>query len=258
MRIHELNCGTLNFPGAEAVLGVSHFVCRCLLIEADDRLIAVDTGIGHRDIESPGQRLGEDWLSQVNPALDPTETLLAHVLALGLQPRDLTDVILTHHHRDHVGGLADFPWAHVHATPECRTVVEEGTDRVVAAQWSHGVRWAPAPEPGSDWRGHPTWIPHDLPASIRLLALPGHSPGHAGVVIGALDLDRELVHVGDAIHHCAQLTCTAPPAIEAFAAATQHNETARLHTQRQLAALTAADSTVRLVNAHDPRILAEG
>ncbi|MEU8140091.1 hypothetical protein AB0C36_42220, partial [Streptodolium elevatio] len=57
--------------------GVSHFVCRCLLVEADDRLIAVDTGIGRRDIESRGQRLGENWLSQVNPALDPTDRILA-------------------------------------------------------------------------------------------------------------------------------------------------------------------------------------
>ncbi|MEU8139875.1 MBL fold metallo-hydrolase, partial [Streptodolium elevatio] len=119
--IHELNCDTPGFPGGGAVLGVSHFVCRCLLVEADDRLIAVDTGIGRRDIESPGQRLGEDWLSQVNPALDPTETLLAHVLALGLQPRDLTDVILTHHHRDHVGGLADLGGAEASVDPAAPT-----------------------------------------------------------------------------------------------------------------------------------------
>ncbi|WP_039802565.1 MBL fold metallo-hydrolase [Nocardia araoensis] len=257
MQIHEINCGTLNVPGGEAVFGVPHFICRCLLIEVDDRLVAVDTGIGHKDIESPEERLGQDWLSRVNPALDPSETLLAQVKALGRNPRDLSDVVLTHHHRDHVGGLADFPWVRVHASPACRAVVDEGKDRVIPAQWSHGVLWAPTPKPAADWRGFSTWTLEDIPESVRLVALPGHSPGHAGVVIADPNAGRELLHVGDAIHHHAQLACTAPAAVEAFAASTQHDEVARLHTQRLLAEL-AAEGSVRLVNAHDPGIAAVG
>ncbi|MFI2284629.1 MBL fold metallo-hydrolase [Nocardia beijingensis] len=257
VRIHELNCGTLDVPGGEAVFGVAHFICRCLLIEAEDRLIAVDTGIGRHDIESPEERLGQDWLRRVHPALDPDETLLAQVIALGRDPRELSDVILTHHHRDHVGGLADFPWARVHASPTCRAVVEEGTDRVVAAQWAHEVVWAPTPKPAADWRGYRTWVLDDIPASVRLVDLPGHSPGHAGVVIDDSSIGRELLHVGDAIHHHAQLACAAPPAVEAFAASTQHDEAERLRTQRRLAEL-AAEGSVRLLNAHDPGASAVG
>ncbi|MEV4821083.1 MBL fold metallo-hydrolase [Micromonospora sp. NPDC049274] len=234
-----------------AVFGVPHFICRCLLIEWEGRLIAVDTGIGRADIESPELRLGEDWIAQVGPALDPDETLVARVISLGLDPRDVSDVILTHHHRDHVGGLADFPSARVHTTSECRVAVAEGDERVMPAQWAHGVSWAPAPTPAPPWRGQASWTLDGLPASIRLVALAGHSPGHAGVLIDDTTQGQALLHVGDAIHHHAQLTRTAPPAVEAFAASTQYDETARLHTQRLLVDL-AVDRSVRLVNAHDP------
>jgi glyoxylase-like metal-dependent hydrolase (beta-lactamase superfamily II) len=251
VRIHDLNCGTLNVPGGPPVFGVPFFVCRCLLIETSDRLVAVDTGIGTKDIKDPEQRLGKDWLAQVNPALDPEETLLARVADLGFSPRDLTDVIITHHHRDHVGGLADFPWSRVHASTACRATVEEGESRVVPAQWSHGVTWAPAPTPAPDWQGLPMWTLDGIPESIRLVSLDGHSPGHAGVLIDDPALGQPLLHVGDAIHHHGQLACNTPPAVEAFAAATEHDHAARLRTQRRLAALVAGGSA-HLVNAHDP------
>lgn len=251
MRVHHLNCGTLNVPGGPAVFGVPFFVCRCLLIETDDRLVAVDTGIGTEDIKDPEGRLGKDWLAQVDPALDPAETLLARVVDLGFSPRDLTDVIITHHHRDHVGGLADFPWSRVHASAACRTTVEESGSRVVAAQWSHGVTWAPAPTPTPDWQGLPTWTLAGIPESIRLVSLDGHSPGHVGVLIDDPGLDLPLLHVGDAIHHHGQLACDAPAAVEAFATATEHDHAARLRTQQRLATL-ATGGSAHLVNAHDP------
>ncbi|NNG20071.1 MBL fold metallo-hydrolase [Naumannella sp. ID2617S] len=34
--------------------------------------------------------------------------------ALGVDPRPVTDLALTHLDVDHVGGIADFPWAKVH------------------------------------------------------------------------------------------------------------------------------------------------
>ncbi|WP_162959059.1 MBL fold metallo-hydrolase [Micromonospora tulbaghiae] len=253
MRIHELNCGTLNVPGGHAIFGVPHFVCRCLLIELDGQLIAVDTGIGCADIGFPQRRLGEDWIAQVEPALDRDETLKARVISLGRDPRDVSDVILTHHHRDHVGGLADFPLARVHATTECRLAVEKGDGRVmsVSAQWAHDVTWASPPAPAPHWRGQFSWTLEGLPASIRLVALAGHSPGHAGVLVDEATQGQSLLHVGDAVYHHAQLTCTAPPAVEAFAASIQHDQAARLHTQRLLAKL-AVDESVRLVSSHDP------
>ncbi|MFG1915226.1 MBL fold metallo-hydrolase [Micromonospora sp. NPDC048898] len=251
MRVHELDCGTLNAPGGTAVYGSSHFICRVLLIEDGRRLIAVDTGIGHEGIKVPEARLGEWWLAQTGPVLDPAETLRSRISALGLDPRNLTDVILTHHHRDHVDGLADFPWVRVHASDGCRAIVADGDAGLVASQWAHGVVWAPSPTRTEDWHGFASYRLAGLPESIRLVGLVGHSPGHSGVLVDSTDGAQPILHVGDAIHHRAQLTGEATPALEAFARASQHNEDDRLATIRRLAEL-ASEGTVRVVNAHDP------
>lgn len=67
---------------------------RCLLVETDDRLILIDTGIGNKQSDKyysyffPFNRMG----------------LEKAILQNGYAPEDVTDVILTHLHFDHVGG----------------------------------------------------------------------------------------------------------------------------------------------------------
>jgi glyoxylase-like metal-dependent hydrolase (beta-lactamase superfamily II) len=67
---------------------------RCLLIEDGDRLILVDTGIGNK--QDP------KFLSYYY--LHGDDSLEGSLAALGFTTDDVTDVILTHLHLDHVGG----------------------------------------------------------------------------------------------------------------------------------------------------------
>ena len=67
---------------------------RCLLIEDEDRLILIDTGIGNKQSEkffSYYFLFGED-------------SLFGNLKNLGFTPDDITDVFLTHLHFDHCGG----------------------------------------------------------------------------------------------------------------------------------------------------------
>lgn len=65
-----------------------------LLIQLEGRNILVDTGIGNR----LAKRRKEIY--------NPSEfELLANLAALGLMPNDITDVVLTHLHFDHAGGV---------------------------------------------------------------------------------------------------------------------------------------------------------
>lgn len=65
-----------------------------LLIENEDRLILVDSGLGSRLSERQRQ------------IYQPSEHLLPQSLAaLGFKESDITDLILTHLHFDHAGGL---------------------------------------------------------------------------------------------------------------------------------------------------------
>lgn len=68
---------------------------RCLLIITDDnRRILVDTGIGNKQ--------SSKFFSYYD--LHGSDSLLGSLAQHGLQPADITDVILTHLHFDHVGG----------------------------------------------------------------------------------------------------------------------------------------------------------
>ena len=68
---------------------------RCLFVEHGERRILVDTGIGDR-WEAKHRRI-----FAIERAPDQ---LLGELRALGVEPDDVTDVILTHLHFDHCGG----------------------------------------------------------------------------------------------------------------------------------------------------------
>lgn len=68
---------------------------RCLLVRTKDRVILVDTGIGHKEDERFHTMFRVDY-SQF--------TLEKSLAAHGLTFKDITDVILTHLHFDHAGG----------------------------------------------------------------------------------------------------------------------------------------------------------
>ena len=82
------------------------------LIRTGDRLILVDAGVG---MINNGQYQGGG--------------LLTSLLELGVEPSDITDVILTHLHFDHVG------WA----TQQGAIVFPNATYRCHSADWQHFI-----------------------------------------------------------------------------------------------------------------------
>lgn len=94
---------------------------RCLLIDTGDRRILVDTGIGNKQSEKyfgyfyPFDRIGLEKALEVE----------------GYHAAEITDVILTHLHFDHVGGAVK--WAADGITPE--VVFPNATYYLSRAQW---------------------------------------------------------------------------------------------------------------------------
>jgi glyoxylase-like metal-dependent hydrolase (beta-lactamase superfamily II) len=70
---------------------------RCLLVQDEDRLILIDTGIGNKQ---------EDKFF-AHYHLHGEDTLQRSLAAHGFTKDDITDVLLTHLHFDHVGGAVE-------------------------------------------------------------------------------------------------------------------------------------------------------
>lgn len=76
---------------------------RALLLMSEGRNILIDTGNGSDFVEKYGDKIGPKFAQMYG--LDPSgASLLKSLKSNGLDPSDITDVILTHLHFDHAGG----------------------------------------------------------------------------------------------------------------------------------------------------------
>lgn len=163
MRIHHLNCGSLCPRGGKLLGGAgwplsgTPMCCHCLLIESDDGLILIDTGLGVEDVNEP-RRLGFLFNAMARPRLEVAETALRQVVDLGYRPSDVRHIAPTHLDLDHAGGISDFPGAAVHvfvaglqAASNPSSLTERSRYR--AAQISAVKKWAPVKEEGEPWFG---------------------------------------------------------------------------------------------------------
>ena len=104
------------------------WAARCLLIDSGDRKVLVDTGLGDKQ--------DAKFRSHFHPHGD--SNLMLALANAGYRPEDITDVLLTHLHFDHVGGATRFDEAgHIVCTfPN-------------AVYWTHEDQWRWALEPNA-------------------------------------------------------------------------------------------------------------
>lgn len=139
-----------------------------LLARMPGRLVLLDTGLG--------PKVGG--------------VLIASLAKAGIRPDEITDVLITHAHPDHVGGLATadgalaFPHALVHMSAAEWTSMKAHGDAALVRLISPRVRTFAA---GAGV----------LPG-ITSVSIPGHTPGHVGyrITSGA----RSLLDIGDTAH----------------------------------------------------------
>ncbi len=172
----------------------------CLLVDTDQGPVLVDTGLGLHDHENP-TRLVKFFRMDFGIPYAPEECAVQQLSNLGIYPQDIKNIILTHLHFDHAGGLADFPWANVHLHKK------EYEAMLHPKKWIEIFAYDPA-----DFAHHPKWITYEkitdkwfdfdairLPfsPSIFLIPLFGHTSGHCGVAIEGED--GWLFQAGDSI-----------------------------------------------------------
>lgn len=173
----------------------------CLLVETDQGLVLVDTGLGQADYEhKPAILRAFQILTQV--PLDPKEAAVGQIARLGYRPEDVRHIVLTHMHFDHCGGLVDFPWATVHLH---RREVDafHGRPRrwtdygYVRRHAAHDPAFVTYETTGERWLNLPA-IRLPFEPAMWLVPLFGHTCGHCGVAVHLGPAEGWLFHVGDA------------------------------------------------------------
>lgn len=157
------------------------------LLDFGTRLVLVDAGYG----ELLGSTAGH---------------LLASLQAAGYQPAQVTDVLLTHLHSDHTGGLVAggqraFPNATLHLSQ---------TELDYCFSDARLQRAPPAARPYF-LAARPTVLPYQAASKVRAftapatlfpgleaVAAPGHTPGHTAYVLTSQG--QKIVFAGDILH----------------------------------------------------------
>ena len=267
LRIHHLNCiSTCPLGGrwmdgrATEVVARGHLTCHCLLVEVGSELVLIDTGFGLRDVADPASRLSQFFLSLLRPEFREEMTALRQIQRLGLDPRDVRHIVLTHLDFDHAGGLDDFPWARVHLLARERDhAVAQKTwldrQRFRPAQWSTRDNWQVyAVTDGEDWFGfeHVQAL-EGLPPEIVLVPLVGHTHGHSGIAVKASG--KWLLQAGDAYFFHGEMAlknhyCT--PGLRMYQTLMEKNREARLANQQRLRHLRRTQGAdVEIFCSHD-------
>jgi len=197
IRIHVIEAGTIRLDGG-AMFGVVPkplwekripaderntipIALRCLLIEAPEALVLVDTGVGNKEDEKFRQ------IFSLRNEGNPT-SLEDGIRAAGFSPEQIDIALLTHLHFDHVGGgtvLRD-DGEIVPAFPRARYIVQRG-------EFEDAIR--------PDERTRASYLTRNLDAitkaglwelvegeplvtrGVRVLRTPGHCPHHQSPLI---------------------------------------------------------------------------
>ena len=262
MKVHHLDCCTMCPRGGHLINGdgwpwqPGMLVGHVLLIESDDGLILVDTGIGERDCETPG-RLGGVFVNVVRPRLDKAQTAIGQVRAMGFDPKDVRHLVLTHLDVDHAGGIPDFPHAKVHVLKAERDAALNPTfrerDRYRKPHFAHGPDWVAHEVAGESWKGFAAV--HELGVGPEVLLIPtiGHTRGHCAVAVNSDD--GWLLHCGDAYFHEREVDpadggCT--PGLTFFQNLVAVDRNRMRENKGRLRELVAGHSDVTVFSAHDP------
>jgi glyoxylase-like metal-dependent hydrolase (beta-lactamase superfamily II) len=264
MRVHHLNAVTMCPLGGALVDGRSlgprgRLVCHCLMVEARDGLVLVDTGFGLRDIAEPRSRLNDVFLWELAPELRPEKALVTQIERMGFDRREVRHIVLTHLDFDHAGGLDDFPDATVHllaAERDAAMAQRTRLDRMRfrPQQWATRHRWRVYEAAGESWFGFDAvrGIP-GLDDEVLLVPLFGHTQGHAGVAVRS-DAGW-LFHAGDAYFFHAEMDPDRPrctPGLRFYQWMMEKDRKTRLWNQERLRALKRDHGDeVEVFCAHD-------
>lgn len=154
---------------------------RCLLVEAPNALVLIDTGVGNKEDEKFHEIYG------IGNAGDPTR-LEDGIRHAGFDPSDVDIVLDTHLHFDHAGGntFVDEAGEVRLSFPQARYVVQRG-ELGFAHSANERIRASYLPHNFDPVTEADLWDLVDgvgeVTDGVRVMPTPGHTPFHQSVLI---------------------------------------------------------------------------
>ncbi|MEE1876893.1 N-acyl homoserine lactonase family protein [Altererythrobacter litoralis] len=243
LEMWRLDCGKIEMPDASSFSDAHlydgesrEFVVGCYLVRNGGRYLLWDAGLSS-DLAGKTVVLEGGTLSMERSIVDQLGDL-------GLRPDQINFVGVSHYHFDHAAQLTEFPgstlvigagdWAAVTSTSEPNALMDP----------RHFAPWL-----GED-AGNVTVVPHDHDVfgdgSVLFKAMPGHTPGHASLLVRLPDMGDVLL-TGDLYHFEEQIANRGVPSFNTSRADTLASF------ERFNAMAKSLDATV--IIQHDPRHL---
>jgi glyoxylase-like metal-dependent hydrolase (beta-lactamase superfamily II) len=182
VKLYALDCGTFSMPDADmfsddgAYKGrKAEMVVPCYLVRHPKGDLVWDTGVP-----------------------ESQEKLLSQLKALGLEPKDIEYVSVSHSHFDHIGNAGQFAGATWIVDPDEKTYAFRPQARTNAAQFGRysALETAKTIEVGDG--------PRDVfgDGSAQVVPAPGHTPGHTVLLVrlpkaGPVLLTGDLWHLAE-------------------------------------------------------------
>ncbi len=192
LELWRLDCGEFVFTDYNAFFsdtseypsGPKNLVGSCYLIRHGDAYMLWDTGIPAGTVRQPIQ----------TPAIRATlrATIVDQLARINVRPEQVAIVGISHYHFDHTGQAAAFPRARlIMGAGDIAALrgTDPGVEREPLAPWLTGGGQV------TEARGD-----HDVfgDGSVIMLNLPGHTPGHRGLLVrlasGPVLLSGDIYH----------------------------------------------------------------
>ena len=199
LALWRLDCGEVQFNDYNAFFsdtseyppGPKRLVASCYLIRHADHYMLWDTGL-------PAALVGN---SNSNPVMTASlrTSIVDQLARIGVRPEQVSIVGISHYHFDHIGQAAAFPHA--------RLIMGAGDLAALRAGGPGTAELAAALRPWLEGGGQVTEArgDHDVfgDGSVVSLNLPGHTPGHRGLLVRLAS--RPVLLSGDLYHFTEQV-----------------------------------------------------
>jgi N-acyl homoserine lactone hydrolase len=195
IRLYALNCGTIEMKDMAGYSDTGEYDGQsgimadgCFLIQHPKGWLLWDTGLGDGLVGHPME------MPAFGVRFYETVSLVSQLAQLGLSPKDILFVGISHAHMDHTGNLALFPGSQL--------LIQKAELAYSSSQSTMSAVDTHLAEREKQAHSDPLAGDHDVfgDGKVKILSTPGHTPGHQSLQIqlartGTVILSGDLYHL---------------------------------------------------------------